>query len=308
MSDQDSQVRNPTSGPFYVVAAHGGAGYHPPTSDASVNRSLRAAISSALNAFSTTTTSGGGGSSGTSTTTTSTTSELSSTALDAATTVIAALEDAPDFNAGYGSNLTFDGHVECDASLMSSSSSLPSSSFLYGSVGAVRGVWNPVLIARRVLEGRRRRETEMGMRMGMGRVPPLMLVGEGAVEFARVQGVPVGGGGDEEKAQEEEEMMVAPRARREWALWRERCRRWEEEEGEAPMQMQMQMEGVSESGDGDGGEPLCARQDTVGAVVLVDCEADHHGDDGRVAAGVSRYVSFVRAFSSIFRHASAIVS
>ncbi|KAH9957955.1 nucleophile aminohydrolase [Russula dissimulans] len=307
MSAQAGQVRNPTSGPFYVVAAHGGAGYHSPTSDSSLNRSLRAAVSSAFTTFSTTTTS----SSSSSNSSATAPSKSSSSALDTTTMLIAALEDAPDFNAGYGSNLTFDGHVECDASLMSSTSS---SSFLYGSVGAVRGVRNPVLLARRVLEGRRRRESESerghgrggglegGLRsetrMGMGRVPPLMLVGEGAVRFARAEGVPVLVG-------DELEGMVAPRARREWALWRERCRRWEEEEEEdSPLEAE-QMQGVSESenallatgagaadsvqGAHGGGESLRARQDTVGAVVLVGCEADDGVEHQRqqVAAGVS---------------------
>jgi Asparaginase len=49
--------------------------------------------------------------------------------LDGATILIGALEDAADFNAGYGSNVTFNGHIEWDASLISSMSSL---SFLYG--------------------------------------------------------------------------------------------------------------------------------------------------------------------------------
>src|SRR5258707_6617858 len=184
--------------PLYITVAHGGAGYHPPTSDSSLKRSLRAVISSVLPVFSSATTpspSGTTSSGGSS----SESPSLSSSALDATTAIIAALENHPDFNAGYGSNLTFDGQVECDASLMlstteegssPSSSSPPPLSYSFGSVGAVRGVRNPILLARSVLEERMRgRERErgsgpgMGMGMGMGRVPPLMLVGEGAVQF-----------------------------------------------------------------------------------------------------------------------------
>jgi len=341
-----SQDRNTASSTFYILAAHGGAGFHPPTSDSSLKCSLREAISTALTTFS-------------SDTTTVSDNAPESSALDAATALIAALEDAPDFNAGYGSNLTFDGDVECDASLMSTEeeenshstaasgagaapsdrSSSSSSSYSFGSVGAVRGVRNPVLLARRVLDGRRRRRRQqqqpepgeegmsMGMTMMMGRVPPLMLVGEGASQFAREQGLRV-----VDRSEEEPEIMVSPRARREWRVWRERwdrCCRLEEggeettpgrkndavrrevgvgsalglglpsdtdlggghedEDEEVPV---LTPRAGSEDADGAYGgygdvETLRARQDTVGAVVLVGGAGDVHQ---QVAAGVSRCV------------------
>ena len=254
---------------LYIIAAHGGAGYHPPESDSSLRRSLRAAISSALPAFSGTTITHNSGS-----------SESSSLALDATTAVIVALEDHPDFNAGYGSNLTFDGQVECDASLMVSTeekgkcsplspppSPPPSSPFSFGSVGAVCGVRNPVLLARCILEGRRQRER-------MGRVPPLTLVGEGAVKFAREQGV---------RIVDSPEEMVAPRARQEWRVWRERCRR---DHGDGDEKVESK---DLPSGEEEGAEALRVRLDTVGAVVLVG-EAREVGQRPEVAAGVSRCV------------------
>jgi isoaspartyl peptidase/L-asparaginase-like protein (Ntn-hydrolase superfamily) len=302
-----SQDRGPT---FYVIAAHGGAGYHPPATDPSLKSGLRAAISSALTAFPGT---------GTTTTSGAASSDIissESSALDAATIIIAALEDAPDFNVGYGSNLTYDGDVECDASLMLieedekrhgtaaaattlDSDPLSSSySYSFGSVGAVRGVRNPVLVARRVLEGRRRRRKGTGKgtgtTIGLGRVPPLMVVGEGAAQFAREQGLPVIV--DPDRLEEE---MVAPRARREWREWREREREWREQQ-----QQQQQQEGREEvlltprarsggpaaggcddDNDNDVG-PLHARQDTVGAVVLVGGVGDVR--QRQIAAGVSR--------------------
>jgi taspase (threonine aspartase 1) len=262
--------------PLYIIAAHGGAGYHPPASDSSLKRSLRGAISSALPAFSGATISS---------------LESSSLALDATTAVIVTLEDHPDFNAGYGSNLTFDGQVECDASLMvsmeekqeeekgkgspsspSSPPSSPSFPFSFGSVGAVCGVRNPVLLARCILEGRRRRER---IGLGMGRVPPLTLVGEGAVKFAREQGV---------RVVDVPEEMVAPRARQEWRVWRERCRRdrGDGDEKSTPGEVEVLEEE-------DGAEALRVRLDTVGAVVLVG-EARDIGQRPEVAAGVSRCV------------------
>jgi taspase (threonine aspartase 1) len=272
--------------PLFIIAAHGGAGYHQPASDSSLKRSLRAAISSALPAFS-----GAIARSGiTSSDGSSSESSSSWSALDATTSVITALEDHPDFNAGYGSNLTFDGQVECDASLMSSTTeerslpSLPSSSsppfsYSFGSVGAVRGVRNPVLLARCVLE-ERIRERERGMR----RVPPLMLVGEGAVQFARERDVRVVDAPDSEE-------MVAPRAREEWRVWRERCSSWKgDDDG---FESRGLLQGEEKELEDAKLEPLRVRQDTVGAIVLVgdsDTEARDVEQKLEIAAGVSRYV------------------
>jgi len=50
---------------------------------------------------------------------------------------IISLEDDPFLNAGYGSNLTLDGTVECDAALHVSSSN---NDYQFGSVGAVSGI------------------------------------------------------------------------------------------------------------------------------------------------------------------------
>lgn len=55
-----------------------------------------------------------------------------SSALDAVSSSIGVLENDACLNAGYGSNLTVDGQVECDASVMSDSGG-------FGSVGAVSG-------------------------------------------------------------------------------------------------------------------------------------------------------------------------
>lgn len=45
------------------------------------------------------------------------------------------MKDDPSTNAGRGSNLTEDGHVECDASIMDGDSGV------FGAVGAVPGIY-----------------------------------------------------------------------------------------------------------------------------------------------------------------------
>ena len=69
------------------------------------------------------------------------------------------MEDSPLTNAGYGSNLTFDGHVECDASVMDGST------LHYGAVGAITGVKNPIEVAKCLCQ-------YQTVDIGHGRVPP----------------------------------------------------------------------------------------------------------------------------------------
>jgi len=90
-------------------------------------------------------------------------------ALDAVEACVAAMEDDPRFNAGHGSVLTEAGTVECDASIMEGGR------LGAGAVGAVAGVPHPITLARRVLEDGQH----------------ILLVGEGALAFARERGVPL---------------------------------------------------------------------------------------------------------------------
>ena len=85
--------------------------------------------------------------------------------LDAITTAITLLEDAPEFNAGRGSVLTYDGHVEMDASIMTGHD------LAAGAVAGVRGVRHPILAARAVLEDS----------------PHVLLSSRGAEDFSRQQ-------------------------------------------------------------------------------------------------------------------------
>lgn len=87
--------------------------------------------------------------------------------LDAVEAVVAWMEDNPLFNAGRGSVFTYDGKNEMDASIMSGID------LSAGAVGNVRHIRNPIKLARMVME----------------KSPHVMLVGEGAEEFAKQNGV-----------------------------------------------------------------------------------------------------------------------
>ncbi|NEL81536.1 MAG: isoaspartyl peptidase/L-asparaginase, partial [Xanthomonas perforans] len=77
------------------------------------------------------------------------------------------LEDAPQFNAGRGAVFTHDGKNELDAAIMDGAT---------GKAGAIAGVHtvrNPIQLARSVMDHSKH----------------VMLVGDGAEQFAREQGV-----------------------------------------------------------------------------------------------------------------------
>lgn len=88
-------------------------------------------------------------------------------ALDAVEAAVMALENDPLFNAGFGAPLNAAGEVELDASIMDGAT------LRAGAVGAVRGVPNPVAVARRLLEQGKH----------------VLLVSEGARAYAEQQGI-----------------------------------------------------------------------------------------------------------------------
>ena len=92
--------------------------------------------------------------------------ERGGSALDAVEAAVRVLEDDPEFNAGYGAVLNRDGAVEVDAALFDGS-------LRGGGVGAVPWMRHPITLARRVLEDGQH----------------LLLVGDGAVSFARDHGM-----------------------------------------------------------------------------------------------------------------------
>ncbi|EGD97597.1 asparaginase [Trichophyton tonsurans CBS 112818] len=117
-------------------------------------------------------------------------------AVDAVEVAIKFFEDHEVTNAGYGSNLTITGAVECDATIVDH---LGRS----GAVGAVQNIKNPISLARVVLDA-------SAQPLSLNRVPPNLLVCGGATDFAYEHGMPV----------LPSDILVAPAARDRWLRWK----------------------------------------------------------------------------------------
>ncbi|TBU49519.1 N-terminal nucleophile aminohydrolase [Dichomitus squalens] len=214
--------------PLQIIAVHGGAGFHPKSTGLEVKHALRLACSRAIEAF----------------------TRERGIALPAVCEAISALEEDEFLNAGYGSNLTLRGTVECDASIMDGCNGD------FGAVGSVSGVRYPIKLAHEVLQYSRKPDP-------LGRTPPLLLVSSGASEFAESCGLRC-----------PPQSMVSRRAQGEWAKWKNELdaakSRLSEDSPATPGQdapPQLQVDGLRD------------RQDTVGAVA---CNVEGH-----LAAGVS---------------------
>ena len=88
-------------------------------------------------------------------------------ALDAVTAAITILEDDPLFNAGKGAVFNHDGKNELDAAIMDGAT------LRAGSIANVHRVKNPILLARAIME----------------QSPHVMMVGDGAEQFAKSVGI-----------------------------------------------------------------------------------------------------------------------
>ncbi|KAF7545087.1 hypothetical protein G7Z17_g9439 [Cylindrodendrum hubeiense] len=97
------------------------------------------------------------------------------TATEAIEAALRILEDKEITNAGYGSNLSIDGTVECDATIVDH---LGRS----GACGAVANIRNPIALAKLILD-------TSNNPLSLRRVPPNALVGEGAKAFAEEHGL-----------------------------------------------------------------------------------------------------------------------
>lgn len=88
------------------------------------------------------------------------------------------LENSPLTNAGYGSNLSWNGLVECDASIMNGQT------LHFGACGAVSNVWNPITLAKHLC-------IKQCNSLSLGRVPPCVLTGQGAKTWAERMGLEI---------------------------------------------------------------------------------------------------------------------
>lgn len=131
------------------IAIHLGAGYHSPERKAEYNEAVNKACQQAISVL-----------------------KNGANAVEAVAIAVSTLEDSPCTNAGLGSNLTLEGGVECDAGIMDGDS------LHFGAVGALGGIRNPVKVAKALLCEQRK-----GL-LSHGRIPPCVLVGNGALQWA----------------------------------------------------------------------------------------------------------------------------
>ncbi|KAF2723864.1 N-terminal nucleophile aminohydrolase [Polychaeton citri CBS 116435] len=130
-------------------------------------------------------------------------------AVDAIEMAIKVLEDREITNAGYGSNLAMDGVVECDAIVVDHFGRS-------GGAGAVAQITNPISLARLLLD-------HSSQQLTLRRVPPNLLVGQGATDFAHEQGMAV----------MPHDRLISPAARERWKRWTRDLRIAEQKEREA---------------------------------------------------------------------------
>lgn len=98
--------------------------------------------------------------------------------LDVCEIAVKCLEDCGHTNAGYGSNLTLTGDVECEASIMDGKT------LQYGACTNVKDVGNPISLAKALC-------TRQGKFMVCNLIPPMVLSGEGASKYAKDIGLEI---------------------------------------------------------------------------------------------------------------------
>ncbi|MCP9263101.1 Threonine aspartase 1 [Dirofilaria immitis] len=105
-------------------------------------------------------------------------------------------------NCGFGSNLTYNGHVECEAAFTSSED------HVFGAVGAVSRLRNPIEVAAMVAKEQLCGDKKF--------VLPTVLVGQGAEDWAQKRGIELC----------DPASLISKRSQQQWREAREICRNW----------------------------------------------------------------------------------
>ncbi|XP_050404577.1 threonine aspartase 1 [Patella vulgata] len=140
--------------PGCFVAVHAGAGFHSPRKEEEYKDVCKTACLQAMQLL-----------------------LKGESTLSAVTAATISLEDASCTNAGVGSSLTMNGMVECDASIIDGQTSL------FGIVGCLQGVRNPIKAAKKLIE------KQQSDNLSHGRIPPSVLVGHGARKWCEQSGI-----------------------------------------------------------------------------------------------------------------------
>ncbi|XP_025104207.1 threonine aspartase 1-like isoform X2 [Pomacea canaliculata] len=159
------------------VAVHAGAGYHSAEKECEYKAACKKACLQAMSLL-----------------------KKGYSAFAAAIKATVILEDAECTNAGRGSNLTLTGSIECDASVMDGSTCL------FGAVGCVSGVLNPVQLAGKLID------MQKDNSLSHGRIPPSVLVGEGARIWAKQHGIKV----------DEDNQLITEKSKRQYKKYKRR--------------------------------------------------------------------------------------
>ncbi|KAG6951179.1 hypothetical protein JG688_00013843 [Phytophthora aleatoria] len=171
----------------WLLAVHCGAGRYGSSSEAAYLSLLRSALESAHQVIA---------------------RSSSPTAAQIAAHLLQAFEHSTLTNAGLGANLTEEGRVECEASVVCGQTHLVSC------CGAVTGVKEPSALALKLLE--QAKSDDSTATFAFGRQPPLVVVGGNTQQLARDFGL-------ETAVDEElEKYQVTEKTREHWTKWHRR--------------------------------------------------------------------------------------
>lgn len=161
--------------------------------------------------------------------------------------VMCRLEDSDLTNAGYGSNLTMEGTVECEAAIMESKENR------FAAVTCVKSLRNPIKTARLLLD-EQLKPTHSEL------LSPMVLAGDGVISKAISHGIP----------SINTQQLISPKARRDYEKYMRILNKDSDESIENPSAKRFK---VDNDGSVSKETTHSAMQDTIG-VICVDSEYD----------------------------------